>query len=329
MVTLLPDTLATVDPADADLTVSVVVCAYSAARRSLLDRCLDSILGQLAPGDELIVVIDHNHDLLRALSIRAADGLTVVPNRFGYGLSGARNTGVAECVGNIVAFVDDDAQVEPGWLELARAHYSDPTVMAVGGYAQPVWPQRRPGWFPDEFDWVVGCSHRGLPSRTSPVRNVIGCNMTFRRSALQSAGGFSSRVGRVGAHPQGCEETELCIRLHNRSSVSRILFDPAICVRHVVSSDRVSPRYFLRRCFAEGVSKSLVSSMVGVGAALSTERNYVARVLPAGLVRYVWGSVTGPHRASNVARGVAVVLGLVVTVLGYGATSVRLALWRR
>lgn len=303
------------------MAIAVVVCAFSADRRRMLERGVDAVHAQLGVGDRLIVVIDHNDALLRELRVPA--GVTLLPNRFRPGLSGARNTGLAAARGDIVAFVDDDATVWPGWLDALRAHYLDPAVAAVGGYALPVWPARRPGWFPEEFDWVVGCSHRGLPTSTTEVRNLIGCNMTFRRSALAGVGGFSSRVGRVGATPLGCEETELCIRLGQSCPDARILLDPGIRVHHTVSPERVRLGYFVRRCFAEGLSKHMVGAMVGTGPALSSERDYVARVLPAAMRREVRGALRGPERRDSLARAAAMMLGLAATALGYAVAAAR------
>jgi glycosyltransferase involved in cell wall biosynthesis len=309
------------------LSVSVIICAFSTERLELLRRSLDSVRAQLHAGDQLILVIDYNEALMA--QVQGWSEATVIANQFERGLSGARNTGIAAATGEILAFVDDDAAVGPGWLQSARAHYRDPDVSAVGGHAEPVWPDRRPAWFPDEFDWVVGCSHRGLPTSITPVRNVIGCNMTFRRSAVQGLGGFSSRVGRVGELPMGCEETELCIRLAQSAPASRILLDPTIMLHHTVSKDRVRLRYFVRRCFAEGASKQMVSAMVGADAALSTERRYVTRVLPAGVLRGIRGALTGPQRREHLARATMILIGLAVTTLGYATTTARSGLSAR
>lgn len=170
---------------------------------------------------------------------------------------------------------------------------------------------------------MVGCSHRGLPTTTAPVRNLIGCNMTFRRSALAGLGGFSAAVGRVGDRAQGCEETELCIRLQRSAPALRILFDPRIAVRHTITADRAGIGYFLRRCYREGISKSVVSSMAGARAGLSSERSYVVRVLPAAVLRGLLGAITGPGRPAHAARAGVTVLGLAVTTLGYATETVR------
>ena len=305
-----------------ELTVSAVICAYTDARRELLDASVEAVLDQLRPGDQLVVVIDHNDELLNRVSAKYGARATVVPNSNDRGLSGARNAGIAASVGSVVAFIDDDARVDPGWLERLRSDYHDPTVTGVGGNARPVWPDdERPGWFPPEFDWVVGCSHRGLPVEPTPVRNLLGCNMSFRRDALNTAGGFSSEVGRlghVGNSLMSCEETELCIRVNQNFPSAIMLLDPELKVRHWVSGDRVSPRYFVRRCYWEGVSKQQLGTMVGRTDSLSTETAYVRTVLPMAFARELLATVTSPgQRLDHLGQAAAVVMGLVVTTWGY------------
>jgi GT2 family glycosyltransferase len=234
------------------------------------------------------------------------------------GLSGARNAGIAASVGEVIAFVDDDAEVQPNWAQKIRAHYGEPDVAGVGGHAQPVWPDARPIWLPREYDWVVGCSHNGLPTAVTPVRNFIGCNMSFRRQVLDSVGLFNTGVGRIGNNPVGCEETELCIRISQADTKARLILDPGVIVNHHVSRDRVRFTYFVRRCYSEGLSKYRVSNTVGADDALRSERHYVAKVLPIAFLTGIWSSVTGRGgRGGPLARSVAIVVGLHVTALGY------------
>ncbi len=305
-------------PAVPDVTVSAVVCAYTDARRELLDGSIEAILAQLQPGDQLVVVIDHNAKLLERVSAQYGSRSTVVPNGNGRGISGARNAGIAASTGDVVAFVDDDARIQPDWLKRLRDDYRDPAVTGVGGNAQPVWPAERPPWFPVEFDWVVGCSHRGLPEDPATVRNLLGCNMSFRKTALDGIGGFSSQIGQVGAGLMRCDETELCIRLGQKSPASRLLLDPGIKVRHWVSEDRTSFRYFLRRCFWEGYSKHQLATLVGSSDALSTERSYVYTVLPMAFARGLIGGITSPgKRLAHLGQSAALVVGLAATTYGY------------
>jgi GT2 family glycosyltransferase len=293
--------------------VSVVTCAYTGQRWDALVDAVASAQAQDPPPHEVVVVVDHNDDLLK----RAIDEFPrarVFGNEESRGLSGARNTGVRRATGEIVAFLDDDARARPGWLSALARAFEDPTVIGAGGVAAPVWESPAPSWIPAEFLWVIGCSYRGLPSTAAEIRNPIGANMAFRRAVLERVGGFADGIGRVGRTPLGCEETELSIRARAATG-GRIVQIPDAQVDHRVSPDRTRWRYFRRRCWAEGLSKAIVSRSVGSDAALESERSYVTRTLPTGVGRGLADALRGDR--SGVARSLAIVIGLMITVAGY------------
>src|SRR5206468_270211 len=155
-----------------------------------------------------------------------------------------------------IAFLDDDAVAAPNWLEAIERAFRQEAVLGVGGAVEPLWLAARPRWFPGEFDWVVGCTYRGLPRQRAPVRNLIGANMSFRRRVFEEAGGFRTELGREASIPAGCEETELCIRVRRRWPDRKLLYDPAVRVTHRVPPERGRLAYFLSRCYAEGRSKA-------------------------------------------------------------------------
>ena len=292
---------------------SVVVCAYTFERLELTSACIRAVLAQ-PERPEVIVVTDHNDELGEALRTRFP-GVAVVPNSKRRGLGGARNTGVEAASADLVAFVDDDAEPSPGWLAGLAAGFKDPRVVAVGGDAEPVWEGSPPAWFPDEYLWVVGCSYRGM-ARDGPIRNPLGCNMAFRRAVLAPVGGFDQMLGRIGNVPFGLEETELCVRLIKADPSARIVMVRDAAVRHHVPAGRQRPAYFLQRCFYEGVGKAQLRHLAS-SAALSSERSYALRVLPAAVLREVVGSIRLDRPLARLSKAAAIVGGLGAAGTGY------------
>lgn len=295
--------------------LSVVICAYTEARWDDLRAAVSSVRRQSVAPVEIIVAIDHNDRLLQRARAELA-GVTVLENQEARGLSGARNTGVKAARGALIAFLDDDAVAAPDWLELLARACADPAVLGCGGRIEPAWRVGEPSWFPDEFNWVVGCSYRGLPVARSAVRNLIGSSMCIRREVFESIGYFRGDVGRVGKHPVGCEETELCIRARQHWPERAFLYEPASVIRHMVPGSRARWGYFCSRCFFEGRSKALVARFAGARDGLSSERAYTRSVLPRGVARnlahvFTQGDVRG------LARAAAIVAGLAITSAGY------------
>lgn len=296
-------------------SISVIICAYALDRWDDLTAAVHSVRQQDAPADEIIVVIDHNPALLDLVREWMPD-VVAVENRQTRGLAGARNSGLAVAQSDVIAFLDDDAQAAPDWLARLRNGYEDPQVSGVGGAIEPAWQTGRPAWFPVEFDWVVGCTYRGMPESTAPVRNLIGANMSFRRSVFEAAGGFRTGIGRVGAVPVGCEETEFCIRVNQRLPGTIFLYEPDARITHHVPASRATWAYYRGRCHAEGRSKVLVSRYVGRIDGLSSERAYTFATLPSGIARGAWSALRR-RQWSGFTQAGAIVAGLAITTIGY------------
>lgn len=290
------------------VSVSVVICCYTQQRRRILAAGAQAALDQLAIDDEVILVVDGNSDLYQELCATYGDRLRIVENRFARGLSGARNTGLEVAAGEVIVFLDDDAVLLADALECVRTSFADPAVTALGGAVHPSWQSgSRPSWFPPEFGWVVGCDYRGLPSDGAQIRNPIGAAMAVRRDDLAAIGGFSDRLGRVGALPTGCEETMMGIELVRRNPQARIVRRTRFGVAHDVPRNRTTVSYFLHRCYYEGRSKAILSRLCGQRSSLESERAYTTRTLPSGM----WHARRHPRRA------LALVAGLLVTAIGY------------
>ena len=223
-----------------ETTVSVVVVSRN--RPSALRRCLVGLSQLRYPAFEIVVVAD-------PAGIAAARGggfgETVklleydVPN-----ISAARNLGITQAAGDIVAFIDDDAVPEPLWLHHLTAPASRAEVAAMGGYVR--------GRNGISFQWKA----RGLDRQgsayplslhdacatvlTPPHGHAVkteGTNMAFRRDALIALDGFDP------AFHYYLDETDLNMRLARTGQATVIV--PRAEVHHgfeenrVRSSDRV------------------------------------------------------------------------------------------
>jgi glycosyltransferase involved in cell wall biosynthesis len=319
--------------------ISVVICAFTDERWDDVHAAVESVRSQRHAPHEIILSVDHNPDLYIRLKASLPD-VVVVENRHGRGLSGGKNTGFELASGGVVAYLDDDAVAAPGWLAALAAGYADRNVMGVGGRTLPLWPGspsskdlardgaalvaelaadpaeagRRPRWFPEEFDWTVGCTYRGMTP--GPIRNLMGGNCSFRAEAFEIAGGFTTGIGRsFGKRPLGCEETEFCIRLGQRCPDSPLLFDDRAVIWHRVPTARARFGYLRTRCYAEGLSKALVTRSVGAADGLASERAHVLKALPRGVAGGLAAAASGD--LGGLGRAGAIVTGLSVTAWGY------------
>jgi glycosyltransferase involved in cell wall biosynthesis len=311
-------------------TTSVVVSTYDEKRWDDLVGCVRSLERQRRSPREVIVVVDHNADLLR----RAADffpAARVVPNTRSRGLAGARNTGTAVAEGEIVAFIDDDARAEEDWVAEIEGCFAAAETVGAGGALLPLWPGgSAPAWFPPEFYWVVGCSYTGLPEQLAPVRNPIGANMAVRATVLDEVGGF--REGEREEAPRELEargvvraggnvpdDTDLAIRVKQQRPDAVWLYQPLARVLHTVTAERATVGYFLRRSFEEGVGKASLAGLVGADSGLASERRHLAAVLPRGIWRGLAGAFREP---SGALRALAIVAGTVTAAAGYLSVAV-------
>jgi glycosyltransferase involved in cell wall biosynthesis len=295
--------------------VSVVVSVYSRGRLRYLLDCIDSLRRQSVKPFEVIVVLDPDPNLIEFYRARLSGDIRVVISE-GFGLSNARNAGVKNAKSDIVAFIDDDAVADRDWLRNLLKNYEAPEVAGVGGLIKPLWESDRPRWFPEELDWVVGCSYKGMPEQRAYVRNPIGCNMSFRRKIFDEVGFFRSDVGRFGKLLLGSEETEFSIRILEKNPRLKIVYEPSAVVYHRVSSYRISFSYLLNRSFGEGLSKALiVNSGRNSSYALSAENRYlrylIGTAVPSRLKRF-YRPESVCHLASMLFSSCAVMGGFLI-----------------
>ena len=291
----------------ASAAISVVIATHSLERYQMLARALDSVLASQTSPDEVIVAVDHNSALAERIR-QDRDDVIVIEHSGSSGASGARNAGADVARGRVLVFTDDDVTVDVDWLSELTSPFKDPSVLGTGGRTLPAWQGVAPGWFPDEFGWVVGASHAGLPTEQTAVRNVWSENMAIRHEAFARVQGFREGFGKVG-NVSRPEDTDLCIRSVDAQPGGRWIYAPAAIVNHVVPDSRATFSFFLRRCYWEGAGKIELSAQLDGYEELGDERDYLMRIVPLAFLREM--------RHGRLDRAGALMAG--VAAAGFGA----------
>jgi GT2 family glycosyltransferase len=297
-----------VSPQDA----TVVIATHDLGRWPFLVAAVESVFALDDGAMGLIIAVDHNDALLHRITKTWPD-VTAVPNRHAPGASGTRNSGAEHAVTPYIVFLDDDARAHKPWLTTLLAPFADADVVGTGGGVRADWQTGRPAWFPEEFDWAVGASYRGMPATTHPIRNVWGENMAVRADVFRAVGGFRLDFGKVSDRSRP-EDTDLCIRMGRHGRGGRWIYVPDALVDHHVPAARSKLTFFIRRCYLEGRGKVEMARLLGRQERLDDERDYLRRTLPRGVARSV--------AAAAVRREPRVLLRAAAIVVGVGAAAV-------
>lgn len=288
--------------------ISVVMACYTEDRIGSIEAALNSLRSQTLQPRSVIVAVDNNEVLADDLS-RRFDWVTVVLHRGEPGASATRNRGVEIVETTYTAFIDDDEAADPNWLFELTQPFSGPEVVGTGGKYEPTWLGGKPSWFPDEFAWAVGAAYEGLPTTTSEIRNVWSGNMAVRTSPFRQVGGFHNSFGKRGSIPRP-EDTDLCIRLSSTTG-GRWMYVPSAVIYHDVPATRTSLRFFISRCYSEGLGKAQMKRMLAVASVLDAERDHAGRIVRAVLRRL------GSFRPAPGMQAVVMLLGLGSAACGY------------
>jgi glycosyltransferase involved in cell wall biosynthesis len=238
------------------MMTTVIVCTYN--RCKMLEKALDSLVASalLTSSEWEVLVVDNNssdqtRDVVEGFIQRC-------PGRFRYvfeprqGVSYARNAGVRESRGDVLAFMDDDVTVDPEWLRNITASLHRGDCAGAGGRIVAVWKSPPPRWLPIERPHALApFVEFDFGSEPGPL-NVppFGANMAFRKEVFEKYGGFRTDLGRCGDKLLSNEDTEFGHRL--LAAGERIRYEPSALMHHPVLEERVRKRYVLSWWFGKG-----------------------------------------------------------------------------
>jgi O-antigen biosynthesis protein len=248
--------------------VTVAVCTYNGS--ATLGECLEGVAALDYPNYEVVVVSDGSTD--DSVSIAASfDGVRVIETEQ-CGLSAARNTAMDAASAEIVAFIDDDAIPDPGWLTHLAASFASSSNVAAGGPNVP----------PPGSSWIAQCvaNAPGGPTHVllgdREAEHIPGCNMAVRKDALQALGGFDPQFRAAG------DDVDACWRLLEAGG--NIAFSHGAVVTH---HRRRSVRGYMRQQRAYGKAEALL------------ERKHPEKYSAAGHVAWngrLYGNGSAQHR---------------------------------
>lgn len=247
--------------------ITAVVCTHN--RYDTLGDTLESLANQDMPAEEYeVLIVDNSTDLdaqvqfWRLTRLDSNFRLIIEPVP---GLSRARNIGMREAAGQVVAYIDDDALPDPQWLRrLAALFEANPQVGIGGGPVEPIWvyPSERPAWLHPWQEGFLTILDRGQECR--PLEEdewLAGTNIAYRRDALRAVGGFSEALGRIGSSLLSNEE--LVVSQAMTKLGWQAWYEPQAHVVHRVHANRVSQQWFRRRVSWQAVSDQMALKSAG------------------------------------------------------------------
>lgn len=245
------------------MDISVIVCTYNRSKE--LKKCLEALGHQVVPeylSWEVLVVDNNSTDDTRKI-VEETQRNNKLNISYVYeaqqGLSYARNRGVAEAKGSIIAYIDDDGVADVFWLGSIFKAFQDHNPDCVGGKIIPIeWPRKIPKWFNKELHSYVTIYDKGDEAieLKSYFGTPFGTNVSYKKSIFERVGLFDVSMGRMGQGSYvGGEEQDLNIKI--LKSGGKIWYQPAAIVYHPLRPEMLKKRYLRRLDFDTGKRNGL------------------------------------------------------------------------
>ncbi|MFW5726410.1 MAG: glycosyltransferase [bacterium] len=250
---------------EAEVILSIIICTYN--REEFIGKTLEHVARQSldAPLYEAIVVNNNSTDRTESIcqefiSKHPESNIRhVVETQQGH--SYARNRGIAESKGDLIAYIDDDAFVREDFAtNIINFFKKMPQVQAIGGKVIPVYQTESPAWMTPYLLPLVSALDMGEKARPFRGRKFpIGANVTFRKTVFERYGSFNVKLGRIGSGLMGGDEKEMIFRMKKEGE--QIWYVPDVVVEHIIPPKRLQMSYI--RGLAEGVGKSETQRLKG------------------------------------------------------------------
>lgn len=288
------------------MKISILIPTHN--RAAILRRTLESVSRlRIPPGIECECVVianactDNTEAVVAELAAKFAMPLRCIAEPRA-GLGSARNRAAREARGDLLALIDDDVDLDPGWLEALAAGAAEGAEAGGGadlfaGRIDLWWEAvKRPDWLTPGMAMLLSCLDRGSAPIDLTQPDIVGANFAFTRRAYEHCGPFREDIDRIGAALLGGGETFFAREALRRGM--RIRYLPGMFVRHWVAPHRIEPPYLCAVSMGNAISILLMKERYGPLD--------FARTCAIGLSRIVGHGLLLPLAALSGNRGRAI-----------------------
>ena len=240
--------------------ISVILCTYN--RDKYIYNVLKSVAENDYPHDQYEIVLVNNNSTDCTENECRRFQADYPDIRFRYfletnqGLSYARNCGIRNAQGDLLAYVDDDATVNPEYLRTYSDFFTHhPEAVAAGGPILPVYETEEPEWMTHYTRQLItgklflGNNQREFPRGAFPG----GGNACYRKSVFDTVGLFNVELGRKGNSLIGAEEKDLFDKMTTHGM--HFYYLPNAILYHIIPPHKLTQDYFDRLTYSIGVSE--------------------------------------------------------------------------
>lgn len=254
------------------MDISVIICTYN--RGAFLRKVLLDLAGQDAVeriNFEVVIVDNNSTDNTKLI---CEEFIATHPEIFRYffeerqGKTFALNSGIRASKGNVIAFTDDDVEIDRKWLSsITEACAAYPDCRTFGGRVIPVWPNTVPRWIASEGafknTWGAIVEHdfgdMVTNYRQEEMNYPCGANMVFSKEIFTQYGDFNESLNGGVKNIPMLEDVEFCKRLLDNHE--NMIYIPDAVVYHPVIPERLTKKYFRKHFFKSGRAQYFIRNL--------------------------------------------------------------------
>ncbi|MFA9390566.1 MAG: glycosyltransferase [Prolixibacteraceae bacterium] len=245
------------------IPISLIICTYN--RDKFLPLCLAALTRQDCSVDdfEIILINNNSTDTTDQICHNFLEQNKKI--HFNYfietkqGLSVARNRGIAESIGKVISFIDDDAIICDNYVSNLLKHFLSSDLMAGGGKILPKWETQAPIWINKYLLPLFSLIDMGEKQKPfTGKRYPIGANMFFKKEIFDEIGLFNEELGRTGKNMMGGEEKDIFNKIKAKNH--QINYFPDIWVYHIIPDERTTVSFVRKQAYGIGLSEKVRTS---------------------------------------------------------------------